>query len=225
MSLRLTIKYLAIALLVECIVMMFKHPIIVCEPFITENLGRAVYDALMTSFNMPFVIVQSIIYLAFCYHIHLLDIQFTDAFFGRAFRIEMALVVLNVVLASGVFDKLVYDYIAKALLEVAFAANCAYAGMSIFKYFRTEAMKKIRFSYLLWSARHLIYAVVLINDTMGIMDNTRPAISDAALITYWFLLMPILCYSRIVLIQGCSEFAALSPEELIAPESEEEVVM
>ena len=222
MSLRLTIKYIAIALLIECIVMMFKHPLMVCEPYITEYLGNVVFDAIMSSFSLPFVIVQSIIYLAFCYHIHLLDIQFTDAFFGRPFRIEMALVVLNVVLAYGVFDKVVYDYIAKAILEVAFAVNCVYAGFAIFKYFRTEAMNKIRLSYFLWAARHLIYAVVLINDTMGIMDNTSPTTSDATLITYWFLLMPILCYSRILLIQGCSQFAALSPEEMIAPESEED---
>ena len=220
MSLRLTIKYIAIALLIECIVKMFKHPLMVCEQFITEYLGKDVFGMMMSSFNVPYVIVQSIIYLAFCYHIHLLDIQFTDAFFGRPFRIEMALVVLNVVLACSVFDKVVYDYIAKALLEVAFAANCVYAGMSIYKYFRTEAMKKIRFSYLLWSARHLIYAVILINDTMGIMDNTRPTPSNTTLIIYWFMLMPILLYSRIVLLQGCSKFAALSPEEIVAPEPE-----
>lgn len=220
MSLRLTIKYIAIALLIECIVMMFKHPLMVCEPFITEYLGKDVFGMMMSSFNVPYVIVQSIIYLAFCYHIHLLDIQFTDAFFGRPFLIEMALVVLNVVLACSVFDKVVYDYIAKALLEVAFAANCVYAGMSIYKYFRTEAMKKISLSYFIWSARHLIYAVILVNDTMGIMDNTRPTPSNTTLIIYWFMLMPILLYSRIVLLQGCSKFAALSPEEIVAPEPE-----
>ena len=225
MTLRVAIKYISFALLFECIVMLFKHPLMLSEPFITQHFGQLTYELLMTGYDPCFVIVQSVIYLAFCYHIHVLDIQFTDAFFGRFFRIEMALTLLNVAISvygfmSG-FEKLVYAYFVKITLEVGFAVNCVFAGITIYKYFRTEAMKKIRLSYFLWSARHLLYGIVLINDTLGIMNNTRPAPTNGTIITYWFLLMPILIYSRIVLIKGCSEFAALPPSELVAPEPEE----
>ena len=224
MTLRVAIKYLAIALLVECIIMMFKHPIMLEKSLIAELFGSTAYEWTMIFFNDIFVVIQAIIYLAFCYHIHLFDIQFTDAFFGRAFRIEMALTMFSVALMFLPFDKLVYAYIVKVVLELLFAANCVYAGIGIYNYFRTEPFKKIRLSYFIWSARHVIYGLILVYDTVGIIDNTRPEATDSSLVVYWILLMPMLLVSRLVLIRGCSELATLPANKIKEKEEEEESI-
>lgn len=224
MTLRVAIKYLAIAMLVECIVMMLKHPIIIAQPMIVGTFGIKTFDVVMDVYNIYFTIIQAIIYLAFCYHIHLLDIQYTDAFFGRFFRIEMALTILNLLLSLPFFgfNKAMHAYLAKAVIEVLFTVNCVYAGIGIFKYFRTQAMNKVRISYFIWAGRHMIYFGILAHDIWSLFTVGRLDDSNGMLILYWALLMPILFVSRLFLVKGCKELADALPSEIKAPDTDED---
>jgi len=206
MSLRQTLKYLTLALLIESIIFSLKHPLMLAESSVSAVIGEDAFALMIQGYDTIFVAIQTALYCWFCYHIHILDVQYTDARFGRCFRLEILLSLLSCFVLLVGFGKPFFDMIARAIIELVSVANAYYAGKLLYRYFNTEAMKTAQYAYWIFAARHAIFTIILIVDAVNVYSDNME-ISILGIVINWLLLMPILVVGRVYLYKG---FLAMS---------------
>jgi len=220
MRTRDTLYLITIALLIESIVMALKHPVLLNQELITELIGESAFSYVEMYYHTFCIWVQTAIYVAFCIYVNVLDSKFPQSHFGSYFRIDMIVVIINALVATFNYDNIIFHYCAKLAVEVVSIVTPFLAGYAIFRFFKTDAMKSTCFSYCLMSLRHFIYAIILILELIGTQGDTQAIPSDVVLILNWALLMPLLIFSRILLLRGFKMMKTDSANQMeILPET------
>lgn len=204
MKLRTTLKIISFALLVSSTMIVLRYPM--SKLMSGNGTDGYIISIIYEAFNSTEVKVAELgMYLLFAFHMHMLDFKFPDAKFGRFFRYDMVVALVNYFVITNEYENVTIGYLAKVLVELASCATTFMCGWSLSKTLKSHAMNTVGFSYLVLSLRHIIYLAILGIQFYILMDGPKSVgqfLTPTWTQIQWCLLMPILLFSRIMLFRG-----------------------
>lgn len=206
MKLRDKLKLIALLMFIESISQALKHPILL-HIDIFESVSSSFAGMVTTYYENFDFWVQLVLYTLFALCINQLDSKFPHAHFGRYFRLDLYVAILNAIAMAVSYSSIVISYAAKITTECAGIVTTFLAGYAIYNYLPTPAMKKVRLSYIILSLRHIVYAIILTYQliSIGLGEINIENISNSTLMTItWILLVPPFIISRALLYTGVS---------------------
>lgn len=208
MKLRDILKVVSFVLLISGILICLKHPLL----YAIGSLGLVdsfIGTSVIAYYTDVASIFDVIVYIAFAVYMNQLDSKFPKAHFGRFFRIDIVVTLINTVVLNLTYDNLMLGYIPKIILEAVASLTTFLCGYAIFQTLRNNAMRKIRLSYWMLSLRHVIYFFVLCTQLYCLTSCDGYTADQFGTTTWvvwqWVLLMPILLLCRILLFKGTME--------------------
>lgn len=209
MKKRLKLKYLAIALLVETLLLAFKQPIYYMMGSI-ESFDPTLAMLLNGYYTYCYKIVKCIIYGTFVFSILKVEETYKHRFFGKFFVADWLMCGVD---AAIVFFFLFLPDLAttarhytEVIIALGMAATSFLAGTFIYTKVHSRAFRTIRTAYRLWAMRYVIYALLLVGEVSlnvwGHMGYMEMGTYDWWVITSWCLRMPLLILSRCILLYG-----------------------
>ncbi len=205
MKLRDILKIVSFVLLLSGILMSLKYPVLgVLERF--DLVNNIIGSSAIAYYGSMAGLIDVVIYVIFALYVNQLDSKFPKAHFGRFFRIDIAVTIINVIILHLSYENLILGYVPKIILEALACVTTFLCGHSIYQTLKNNAMCKIRASYWLLSVRHVIYFCVLCVQLFYLSnyDGYTPEQFGTTkwVIAQWVLLMPILLASRALLFWG-----------------------
>lgn len=210
MNLTKTLKFFAIALLVEAISEALKHPLYyLCDEHIfNAQLSKYIH----IYYEIWSIWIQLAFYIGLSMSIKEIDSASPYCKFGRYFIYDMILVAINAIFVTYVpeyIEDMRMTFGLKIIIEIVAMLTAFFAGFQLYKDMPLPEMGTIRNGYWLLSFRHLVYAGIITTDV--IICLTGKSMSEinsdtTSIITSWILLMPLLIASRYYIYKGVSDY-------------------
>ena len=205
MKLRTVLKIISFVLLIFSTMTVLRYPStrLLSSGILDGDAGHLICEV----FNSIEVkVVELGLYLLFAFHMHMLDFKFPKAEFGRYFRYDMAVALINYIVITMEYSNVSFGYIAKMAVEMASCFTTFLCGWSLCKTLKNHGMMEVGISYFVLSCNHIVYLIVLIVQFCILMYGPSRDVSQFLtptwMTTQWFLLMPILFFSRVLLFRG-----------------------
>lgn len=199
MKLRTILKIISFILLVFSTMIVLRYPL----QYVSGETAQT-FASIFGSDEIKFM--ELAVYLLFAFHMHMLDFKFPKAEFGKFFRYDMGVSVLNFWILMTTFENVALGFLAKTSVEIAAAVTTFFCGWSLCKTLKNHGMTQVGISYLVLSARHIIYMFILLVQLCIIMfgdtKDTSQFFTPTWIAVQWVLLMPILLISRTMLYRG-----------------------
>lgn len=209
MKTRKKLKYAAIALLVETVLLSMKQP---ASNFLREieSFDLTLSVIVVFYYNFFYKIVRVVLYGIFVYLILNVENKYKHHVFGHFFVADWAVCVLDAFIVFFLLWMpdlaLTVRHYTEVVLAIATASTSFLAGTFLYSKIRSEAFRTIRTAYRLWALRYLIYALVLLGELAAHnhwhIGYLEMASYDWWVITSWCLRMPLMILSRCVLLYG-----------------------
>lgn len=199
MKLRTILKINSFLLLLFSTLVVMRHPL--------GHFSEGEYSDIAELFGSTEVKgVELFLYLLFAFHMHELDFKFAKAEFGKYFRYDGCIAIINFLILTHTFDNVVGGFFAKIGIEIFAVVTTFFCGFSLCKTLKNHGMKDVGLSYLVLSFRHIVYTVILIVQLFILMFGDSKDVEQFQtnnwILVQWCLLMPILFISRIMLFRG-----------------------
>lgn len=217
MKLRDSLKIIAIIMFVETIIASFKTLFFNNFDFLHEHFGQAA--SVVSVYYLDFAIwVQLLLYLVFAWHIVWVGSRIPNSRFGSYFLLDSGVAILNASLVTATFhfNSYMVGFWFKLSVEALAILTCFWAGHKLYKDLHSNAVRKICFSFWLLSLRHFNYCIILIATLFmyGPSGISEEALSNKGTINVaWWLVTPVLIYSRWLLMKGTNELKITAEEK------------
>ena len=215
MKLRDSLKIIAIIMLIESVIFALRQPFMSNFDTLHAHFGQFATIAKLYYLDVS-IWLQTTLYVLFAGHIVWLGSRIPSARFGSYFVLDAIVAIINAIVVALAQEFEIYGFYLKIVAEAAAIVTCFYAGWTIFKDLHIKAVQTICFSYMVLSARHLLYCFVLAFTlfSYGVEGLSTTALQDKKAINIaWMLLIPLFLISRYLLFIGAKRLKENADEK------------
>ena len=204
MKLRTILKIISFVLLIFSTINVFRFPL---SCVLEAGLLRGeIIKVIYVFISMPEMkLAETCLYVLFALHMHMLDMKFPKAEFGRYFRYDLMVAIINHVIITMSYTNPVVGYIAKISVEVAACITTFMCGLTLCKILKNNGMQLVGISYILLSLNHVLYSIFIIVQLYMMVYGSvglESFLTFGWQVAQWTLVVPLLIVSRVMLFRG-----------------------
>ena len=215
MKLRDSLKTIAIAMVAESIILALKQTFINNFDTIQSVTGQLA-DIIRLYYAYVANWLQLLLYVLFAIHIVLIGSRIPNNRFTFYFVLDALVAIFNAVIVFFSYESALLAFFLKFASEACAIVTTIVAGWTLYRDLNIKPVRTICLSYWVLSLRHLLYCLILLVtlSTYGINGLSTQAMQDKTIISItWWLIVPTLILSRIMLYYGTKGLKANADQE------------